>query len=165
MHLSFQQSPSDLTDLTFHSLKQNPWIKVFVTIFILGIGFNLYNLVNKEDFQAAQVLSWLIPVVLIIIIWAFIIKIVNKRRFENPANKDVLIGQRDIELLEDEIRVKTPIADTTYQWSAITKLGQSKKNYFMFLGNTRAIIISKTAFQNDMEQQAFERLVSKKIDL
>ncbi len=65
------------------------------------------------------------------------------------------IGKRVIELSADEIRVWTPVAETVYQLSAVTQLRQSAKNYFLYMGNVQAIIVSKTALEGDVEKVKF----------
>ena len=163
MKITFDQTAEDIKDLSRHSLKSNNFLKIFGIIMLVILLFSAFDFFSDEGFNMATILSWVIPLILIVVIWVVIFRVFLKKRLQNSGNQKMMFGRREIELLEDKITVTTPVAETTYQWAAVTKLGETAKNYFLYLGNAQAIIISKSAFENEQEIAAFEQLVTAKI--
>lgn len=163
MKLVFEQTGDDLIDLSKDSLVKNRSVKIYAIV--LGVVLLLYGYgeISKEDFQLEILLIWAITIGVIGVIWVFLFKYFLKKRFQEPGNSHMMIGRREIELTEDVIKVWTPVAETVYQWAAVTKMTESATNYFLYLGKAQAIIVSKSAFQDADEQAAFEQLVATKV--
>jgi len=124
MKLEFEQKMEDIIDLSRDSLKSNNSIKYMGIIFLILILVNVAAGSMKDGINFESLLSWFIPIIIIGLIWYFIMKFVMKRKLNDPGNKKMMLGKRVIELLDEELLVETPIAKTTYKWSAITKLRQ-----------------------------------------
>ena len=127
------------------------------------ILLNFIYYLTVDGFQVDIILSWIIPIIFIAVIWYVIIKVFLKKRFQKPGDKEMLTGKREIELSESGIKVWTPISESVFQWAAVTKLEQSTKNYFLYLGQAQAVIISKSAFENEIQKKEFEEYVFSKI--
>ena len=155
MKLTFEQKTEDIMDLSRNSLKQNKLLKFYGVIILAVILINGFVFFSRGDLQLDSILSWIVPIVIIIIIWYFAIKIFLRKRLENEGNKQMLTGKRKIDLNDKQIKVWTPQAETIYQWSAISKVSESEKNYFLYLGRAQAIIVSKSAFNGQVEEQSF----------
>lgn len=163
MKLVFEQTGDDLIDLSKNSLTHNRSVKIYAVVFggvLLIYGFSKFS---EEGFELKSLLTWVIPMVVIGVIWYFLFKYFLKKRFQDPGNTQMMTGRREIELTEDVIKVWTPVAETVYQWAAVTKMTESATNYFLYLGKAQAIIVSKNAFQDTDEQAAFEQLVAAKV--
>ncbi len=161
MKLTFEQTQADVFDLSKHSLKNNRMIKILIVVLLL---FFLVTSINfTSGFSMRDLLSGLLPLVLIGIIWYFLIKYILKKRFQNTGDQQIMTGKREITLTEEGVHVWAPVSETNYQWSAITKLEESTKNYFLFLGKSQAVLVSKSAFKDQAQMAEFETLVSSKI--
>lgn len=163
MKLVFEQTEDDLIDLSKDSLVKNRSVKIYAIV--LGVVLLIYGYgeISKEDFELESLLIWVITIVVIGVIWVFLFKYFLKKRFQEPENSHMMIGRREIELTEDLIKVWTPVAETVYQWAAVTKMSQSATNYFLYLGKAQALIVSKKAFQDADQQATFEQLVATKV--
>ncbi len=160
MKLTFEQTTQDVWDFTKHNLTRHRWLRLMV-IFIIAMGL-LSVVFSFQGNQSESLLSTILPLVLIVVIWFFILRLI-KRRMETGKGKDLFTGKRELELLDTGIRIWTPVSETVYQWSVISGLEQSTNNYFMYMGKNQAIIVPKSAFKNEAEKAAFEQLVNSKI--
>ena len=163
MKLVFEQTGDDLVDLSKNNLTNNRSVKIYAVVFCVVLLIYGYGKFSEEGFQLESLLTWGIPIVVIGVIWVFLFKYFLKKRFQDPGNTQMMTGRREIELTEDTIKVWTPVAESVYQWAAVTKMSQSATNYFLYLGKAQAIIVSKNAFQDADEQAAFEQLVATKV--
>jgi len=163
MHLTFIQTTDDLLDLNKHSLKNNRGFKIVMIVVAVVVLLQIILSISAERKNWEALISWLLPMLMIIGAWYVIFRWIIKRRFSNQENRALLTGPREIELNEKEIKVWTPQSETKYQWSAITKLEESNQNYFLFMGNMQAILISKTAFENVDQKNEFLAIVNGRI--
>lgn len=166
MKLTFEQTQDDVFDLSKHSFKNNKLLKIYGVILIIIIILNSIDLSpDGKGFNIANFLPSLIALLLVGVITYFIFKYILKKRFQNVGDQQIMVGKREITLTEEGVHVWTPISETNYQWSAITKLEDSPQNYFLYLGKSQAILVSKSAFENQAQIAEFEKLINSKIDL
>ena len=160
MKLIFHQTPADLSDLWKNSLRQR---KGLVAILLFVVSISLLNVglqVIKQGISWSSFLSWVIPVILIVTIWYFISRRLLKRQ-ANKENGELITGYREVTFLEAGILYKTNVSETNFSWNAVTKLSESSKNYFLYMGKQRAIIIPKAAFKSDQMKFDFLSILEK----
>lgn len=165
MELHFKQTPDHLYDFTMHHWKNSRMVRLFLILLAILVVTNVVMKLS-EGMQAftLALLSWLLPLLIIAVIMAFLLRFMLKRRFNHPKNQPLFTGDRHVSLLEDEIKVKTPVTESIFKWETITKLEESAMSYFIYMGNYTAIIVPKTTFLNDGEHVNFEELIHRKIN-
>ena len=164
MKFIFEQTTDDLLDFGKSTLKKSLFVKQFGIVIACLILLNIDRSLFSDEIQTESLISWILPVAIIVFVWIFISRIVLKKQIWNPGNKQTMMGVWEIDLSENFIRVLTPVSDTIYQWSAFSELGQSTKSYFLHIGKIQAIVIPKRAFQGDVEMEEFEEFVDFRID-
>lgn len=164
MKLTFNQTIDDVVDMSKHNMKSKRSLLIGGVMFLLIIGYIAIGTSTYDgvDFKAA-ILSALLPILFMIIFWLVFIKFFMKKSILWFGNKDLMVGERIIGILEDKVTVWTPQSEGSYQWETIKELKQSGKNYFLFISKVQAILISKRAFDNESQQMEFEQLVNSKI--
>ena len=160
MKFTYEQTTDQLIDLSKHSLMQNKWLKITLAILALVIILNLFLAIINNQWESLY--SWLLPLAIIGVIWSITYFFI-KKRMQNPKGEHLITGQREIEFLEDKIILKTPVSDASFLWKAVSKLETSDKNYFIYLGKRRAIVLPKSAIANEEEKFQFEQLLYRKI--
>lgn len=161
MKLVFEQTPEHLQDFAKNCAPLKKWrlyILIGAGLLLLNLGFSF----QKGNLTYVAIISWLIPIVIIIAIWVVLIKYLKYRQF-NAKNEPLITGHREVELLEEGIRFKTDVSDATFQWNGITKLEESAMSYFLYLGKRRALIIPKSAFKTMEQINYFEDLLRQKL--
>lgn len=161
MQFTFQQTPEDIKDLNSHSLTNN---KIFRYGGIALVCFVLILIVPKigKEGAASEILTILIPLGLFAVFFVILYPVMLKMNMNTPDNQKVLFGQREMTLTDSEFRVATPDSDTSYKWSAVTKLEESAKSYFLFTSTNQAIILPKRVAQTPAEQAELELLLRSK---
>ena len=129
---------------------------------ILMFAFNVVGTFLMEEFKIENLISSIVPILIIGVLWWFFLRIGNKQ-MTSGKNKDLLTGHRVVEFFDDKINYKTKILDTNYQWEAITSLKESDLCFYLYTGSAQALIIPKSAFKDDLQQKEFEDLINRKI--
>ncbi len=83
---------------------------------------------------------------------------------ENPDNFSIFY-ESILTVTEMEIGVKNKIIDSKIKWSAIIKKIEIKDYYYLYLNAMQAIIIPKSAFKNNEEKLAFDKILSRNLSL
>ena len=161
MKVIFEQTVEDIQDLSKNSLFSNRIVKIGAIVFGVVILFNIIGSF-AVDVSIGDVIQFLIPVIVLVGLWVFFFKFFQKKMILRSGNKEMMIGSREIDFEEDGISLKTPVTESTFKWEAITKLKQSDKNYFLYLGTAQAIIVPKRAFEDDFERNEFEQLITRR---
>ena len=163
MKLNFEQTEDDLIDLSTNSLRSSKILKY------IGLGFLIFVLVisgwilMNNGVGLKAFVNWLYPIVLLIVFWYFFFKRILKRRLADPGNKNLMIGKRTVELLDEEIVIETSLSKTEVKWPAISQFKESKNSYFLFMGKSKALIFPKRIFKTDEEVNDFKKLVDSKM--
>ena len=163
MKFEFNQKVEDLFDLSKNSIRSNKMIKYIGILFLVLLLMNILPSLLKGGIDLNAIISWILPIIVIFLIWFGILKFAMNSQLKNPENRKVMLGKRVIELLDEEILVKTPISDTRYKWPAITKLRQSKNSYFLYIGKSQALIIPKRILESEEAKTELENFVNERI--
>ncbi len=163
MEIKFTQTLQHVNDFAVHHWRKHTlrrFLGIFLIIFALLTVVGLMN--NKEAISAASVLSYLIPMVLILVIWIGIMPMLIKMRFKRNKDQNVWTGERTISLEEDKILLQTPEVKSEYHWSMIKKVEITKLCYLLYISSIQAIIIPRDSFLTDTEREAFELILKEK---
>lgn len=159
MKLVFEQTPEHVKSFQKNHLANYSFLKYAL---IAGIIMVITNLIlsSSQPFTEA-LLSWALPIFLIIGMWYFILKFIIARNISK--NKDILLGKREIEIFDEKIFCKTEFSETNLLWNGFLKMEESSICYFLYMGTQQALIIPKNAFDNDAQKSEFEALAKSKI--
>ena len=165
MEFHFKQTPDHLYDFTMHHWKNSRMVRLLLILLAILIVTNVVMKLSEgtEAFTIA-LLSWLLPLLIITALMAFLLRFLLKRRFNHPKNQPLFTGDRQVSLLDNEVKVKTPVTESIFKWETVTKLEESAMSYFIYMGNYTAIIVPKSAFLNDGERIKFEELIYEEIN-
>lgn len=165
MDIKFTQTMQHVHDFALHHWRKHTlrrFLVAFLLIFAVLTVFALFNRNSSEAVGAADVLAFIIPMVLILVIWVFLMPMFIKMRFNRSKDQSVWTGERRITLEEDKVRLETDNVNTEYKWSGIKKVEMSKLNYLLYVSSVQAIIIPRDAFLTDTEREAFELILKEK---
>ena len=162
MKLEFEQTVEHIRDLQKNHFLKNKWIKRFGIFMIIMFAFNVIGNFLLPEFKIENLISSIVPILVIGFLWWFLIRIGNKQ-MTSEKNKDLLLGPRVVEFFEDKINYKTKIIDTNYQWEAVTSLKESDLCFYLYTGSNQALIIPKSAFKDNQQQKEFEDLINSKV--
>jgi len=173
MKLIFEQTPEHIKDLQKSVLFSGARWKIYIVIAVVLLLINVLNYTpldvennhsNAETSFLASVLSWIFPIIIIILIWYFIIR----RAFGRNAikkNNPSMIGQRELDISEDNIHYKTNEFTGTFNWTGLTDFKETNLCYFLHIGKNQAIVVPKSAFESKEQEEEFTALVNTKLKL
>lgn len=165
MDIKFTQTMQHVHDFAIHHWRKHTlrrFLVAFLLIFAVLTLFALFNRSSEAAVKAADVLAFIIPMALILVIWIFLMPMFIKMRFNRSKDQSVWTGERKITLDEDKISLETDNVNTEYKWAGIKKVEVSKLNYLLYVSSVQAIIIPRDAFLADTEREAFELILKEK---
>jgi cell division protein FtsW (lipid II flippase) len=165
MDIQFTQTMQHVHDFAIHHWRKHTlrrFLSIFLIIFAVLSIVMLFFINGEEELKSADVLSFFIPMLLILIIWVFLMPLFIKMRFNKSKDQRVWTGERTVTLEEDKVKLQTENVNTEYKWSGIKKVEVSKLNYLLYVSSVQAIIIPRDAFLTDTEREAFELILKEK---
>lgn len=162
MKIEFIQTEEHIMDFQKAHFAKIFWLKGLIIFVVVMMLINLFFPLILNGFSWDRFLPSFIPLIVIGLVWWFTLKIIRKR-LSQGKNKDLMIGNRIVEFKGDSVFYKTNISETTYQWDAFSKTHVSKLSYLLYLGSNQAIIIPKSAFENENQKLGFEKMIKEKI--
>lgn len=173
MKLIFEQTPEHIKDLQKKVFLGGRG-KIYLIIVITLVLLNAFNFIPSDvesnyenadtEISLALVLSWVLPAVIIVLVWYFIIKRAfgkNTIKKNSPSS----IGPRELDITEENIHYKTNEFTGTFNWSGLTDFKETKLCYFLHIGKVQAIIVPKSAFESKEQEGEFAALVNKKLKM
>lgn len=158
MKLSFEINREDYADFNkFHFLKTRLKRTILTgTITILALQLIL----NKDDFNlTATTISTLVCIILYFLIYYVFLN--NTKNI--PSDNGTILGQRDMEFADNEIRCKTDTSNTTSAWTTIKTLEKGRNSFYLYVDTNMAYIIPKRIFSSIDQQDKFEGFIMDKI--
>jgi hypothetical protein len=71
--------------------------------------------------------------------------------------------ERHFLIRNDGVQVTTANSEAFYQWSNFRSVRNDKKMYILYRSTLKGIMIPKRFFQNEEQQEAFEKLIAREI--
>lgn len=142
--------------------------------------------IKKTIFFQRYIMSLILPIAPLIIIlttdktfgeWYFSFVIVwaawvifYEKNFKKSIKKKLLkiadkggangiIGNHKLTLTEDKI-IEHKDEDLSYEKSIINKVGETDKHIFIYISESNAYVVPKSAFNNKEEEEEFKKLLS-----
>jgi len=158
LHLKFDQTE----ELTLDFFKSFIYSKRKLFFAIAGFAL-LMLLINAmyEDFSVSNLISWLLPIAMILGIMMIILPWIMKRQVRHTLKSTNLGTEREMTISEEEIFVKTKATESSFKWDAIVKSGESKLSYFLYIAKNQALIVPKASLTKEEEGQFLELLRGK----
>lgn len=163
MTIQFTQTLQHVNDFAVHHWRKHTLRRFLVIFLLIFVALSVFGLMNAEEgVTASSLLSYLIPMALILVIWVFLMPILIKMRFKRAKDRNVWTGERTIILEDDKVVLETDRTKSEYRWNAIRKVELSKLNYLLYISSVQAILIPRDAFLTDTEREAFELILKEK---
>ena len=131
MKLTFEQTPEHIMDLQkkiFFSGRGKIYLIVLIVIILISVftsGGDKDPVSTEPVNYLAEILSWIISIVIIGFIWYFVFKKLMGRN-SIQKNSPSMIGSRELDISEENIHYKTDEFTGTFNWSGLTDFKESK---------------------------------------
>lgn len=172
MQYTYNIEPADFVALNIHFAANDPVIQksfkklrtgatmfVFFGGLILMLTLNMFTPVAVAVYGALAIMVyWGLPRV-----FKSNMKKNVERTLRSAANKSIC-GEKTFTMDEDTCNLKGENEDTSYPYSAFSRVVEDVNHYYLFLDDVSALIIPFRAFENGQERQAFITAIREKID-
>ncbi|MFQ3249278.1 MAG: hypothetical protein ACI9O6_001082 [Glaciecola sp.] len=91
----------------------------------------------------------------------FVFNMIKLQRQMQPKEDGIMLGDKTIEISEEGIRETQTLTQSFYSWTCVESVEENKGDLYLFLDNTLALIIPKTAFSSVKEKEEFRELIGK----
>jgi YcxB-like protein len=161
MKINYILNSEDLIIFFKKTLKENSFIfknYVFAIAIIAGVFLSFEKPTETSHYIDGVLVSvvkanFFIDVALnsiILIALIFLMRYVNIHKVRNTIAKNLsLTGERDIEVVNDMIILKSLDSETEIKLSAVKKIKQVRDHYFIYTDKQVAIIVPKRALASD----------------
>lgn len=160
MKLVFEQTPEHFKSLQKNSLANFAFLKYALVGGIIMIITNIVLSSSKIGIPNALII-WLIIIFITIGLSYFMMRYLITRSLSK--NRDQFLGTREMDISDEKIFYKTPHSESNMLWSGFSKMEESSICYFLYMGTQQAVIIPKSAFENNAQKSEFEKLAKSKI--
>ncbi|MET1250024.1 YcxB family protein [Sporolactobacillus sp. STCC-11] len=127
---------------------------VFLALFLIF----LINLRSTSWFPA---LFYALPFALFVLVSCCVLFYVEF--FVIYITDQVIRKERHFLIRNDGVHVTTANSEAFYQWSNFRSIRNDKKLYILYRSSLKGIMIPKRFFQNEEQQETFEKLIAGKI--
>lgn len=162
MKLQVEITRQDFSDFMMHHYVQNRLGKTIATG-LAGLIVLMY-FSNKDEASIDWVINLITAVVYIIIFSALIyFPLRNSRKV--PAENGAFLGVKEYDFAENEILCADKDSSGRYSWSAVKKLTESKKAFYLYVDNNMAFVIPKRALHDKAGVEAFRAYIKERTNL
>jgi hypothetical protein len=164
MNIEFERTIDDVIDFNLFHIAHSSSIKrqmllmqvltgVLVVLLVFGV---LY-----VNFQILNVFTMVVSILSGILVFALYpqvtrISTINRiRKMLNEGNNKALFGRQIITLSPEGIFSKNQLTESKINWSAVEKVAQSDKHFFLYTSSINALVIPKKCFQSEKESMEF----------
>ena len=172
-------STYSITDSEFKEYVQNFYKKTFSTKFYWIFGFmvlvvvllTVYNWSSNESNEDSgnssniigSLLSWVFWIVLLVGLWAFIVKRMGVMSGIKEQDRETVLGERTLTVSTENVKLKSAVGETTLLWNGVKKWEQTPNLYLLYITHNSAHLIPKRVFSTEIERQEFETLLKTKV--
>lgn len=164
MNIEFERTVDDLIEFNLFHMANSSSIKrqvftgqlfigVLVSISLFGIYYLQYHYLSTPLVIVGILCGALASVVLRLASRQSTISRI--RKMLNEGNNEAILGHQTISLTSEGILGKSPSSESKINWSAIDKVAQNEKFFFLYISSVNAIVIPKSCFRSHKEQQEF----------
>lgn len=154
MNLNFELTESDI--LAFQHQLSNKKLILFKPIpLITAIGIPAYVLISSNG-NLNELYDWLPLIAGLIVFYYMLSSFRLKKGTENfVKNNPGLVGDREIQLSDDELTYISAEAQTTYDLGKFQNIIEQRNHIFLFIGKDTAVIVPKRAFSEESQKNEF----------
>jgi YcxB-like protein len=164
MNIEYDRTIDDLIEFNMFHISHSPLIKrqlliaqvimaVLITIMILSLSY----IVETRLTPIAYILGTLSGI-LVFIAYPDIYRASTIRRVRtllNEGSNKSMLGRQIVYLSPEGIFCRTGAGESKINWSAIVKVIESDKYFFLYTGSINALLIPKGSLHTEKEQQDF----------
>lgn len=165
LHIRFEQTPEISYDFTNHYWKSRKLIRWGMWGMVGVAVLMIIQLLLSDESERGPLLSWVLPLVMVLLFWRFLIPFTMKRQIDRAAASNNLGTSREMIFSEEDFIVKTPQSDATFAYEAIVQVGQSELCYFLYIAHNQAMTLPKSALTVEEEQQLLALFTAHEIPL
>ncbi|RPD45101.1 YcxB family protein [Paracnuella aquatica] len=162
MKLQVEITRQDFSDFMMHHFVQNRLGKTVAIGLACLIGLLYFSNKDKPDFDFG---INLITAAVYCVIYAALIYFPLRNTRKIPAENGAFLGVKEYDFTEHEILCADKDASGRYNWSAVKKLTESKKAFYLYVDNNMAFVIPKRALHNEAGVEAFRAYVKERTGL
>ncbi len=141
----------------FYQLPRVLSILILVIGLIVYIGYdNFFSSTSSDYSLAVKIVAFIITLFqLSIICIVFFVLIIGFLQLTNQHQRSQMNHDCKLIVSESGIVDETPTKRTELNWSGIPKISQTRGSILIYVSDSSAFVISKKAFQNEIDAKAF----------
>ncbi|RCX20394.1 YcxB-like protein [Fontibacillus phaseoli] len=163
MEIYFELKFDDLMGLQKDAInhsKHHKKVKFWYFIFVL-ILFSAY----LKFFNFSTVTVTITVIFLILYPWIYrYVTILSLKRILKEQNHFTTLGLQKIIISDEGIVRETENSKSNFNWNHFVKLRKDDKNYFLYISDLQAVIISKQGLKDKESEQKLKEYLRKYID-
>jgi hypothetical protein len=153
----------DITRQDYADFNKFHFVKTTLKRTVLTLALTIFVIqlfLNREQFD--WVLTLFSSTVCGLVYYFIINRSLNKTK-HIPDHDGAILGQKELEFLEDKIAYKTPNSEGSSAWTSIKKLEESSKAFYLYMDTNMAMLVPKRVFVHKSDEDAFKEFVQSKI--
>ena len=158
LHLTFEQTPELSYEFAKYYWRSRKFIRYGLIAGVVLMVILLIQYLTQEDFDQDRLWSFVLPIVMIALIWVWFIPSAMKRQINRAYENNPQGMHRELIFSEENILIKTLKSESTFEYDGILKWGSTETAYFLFITLNQAFIIPKTALQTGDEEKLLQIL-------
>jgi len=140
---------------------------ILVSILLLAGTYNTESWVQDfkfvKDFHRPTAIFILIPFFFITL--SYLNLILQSQKSAKPSKAGLVIGDHEIEFLDEKISDITPLGTSFHRWEAVEDIVVHKGNVYVFLDTMLAYILPKSSFSSKKEIQDLSEYLRQNIEI
>lgn len=156
--IDYEITREDFSDFNKHHFMTTDLKKTIFKGAIVIILLQLF--LNKDGFN---LIPTLVSSIFCVLYYIFMIRWNLNKTNKIPEEGGSFLGRKQIHFSDTEISAKDADSNSTYKWSAITKLQKGKNAYYFFIDSNQAIVLPYRFFKDKMERIDFENFAEEKL--
>ncbi len=164
MNIDYERTIDDIIEANLFHASHSPSIKkqllfarIVITVFIILTALTV-SYIEENRFTLFSLILSIFAGVLIFALYPRMNHKASIRRLKkllNEGNNKAMLGHQIISLTPECIYSKTQAGESKINWLTINKVMQNDKYVFLYTSSINALVIPKTAFPSEREQEFF----------
>jgi amino acid permease len=163
IHLKYEHTTDLAYDFALHYWKSRRLVRIGLWIMVVLILIQVLQTFLASPVDTTKVMSTLLPLVLIVIIWRWLIPYSMKWQLQRADQSSKLGNARELIFDEEGVVIKTGQSEATFNYEGILQVGESAKSFFLYIAANQALIVPKAAIPSGQEAALLDLLAQKEI--
>lgn len=161
MKLEYQLTRKDLSDYNAYYYWKNKTGSAILGAIIMSImGFILINSNNRRELNMPVAI---ICLVIALLVYFLLIKLQLKKYGDYFKENGPMLSKKEVELTEQYFISTDTFGEIRIKWRAFSKVESGKHAIYLFMESPLAVIIPKSAFENEVQVDKFINYVNERI--